>query len=157
MFGGTAQHPLCDDGVICFLDLPQSQVSPYPPFCVNLGWILVFNFSYTPVFRETLAVLTVDDAEQGGKCLQQEPCGRLILECRSFPPWCGDQVKGGNTELEDTYTWARTGLCVQVFSIWNSSQCIYSVSNGKHTSTEEGFYTVYLHLEAAVVRYNKEV
>lgn len=43
------------------------------------------------------------------------------------------------------------------FSIWNPSQSVYSVSNGKHTSTEEGFYTVCLHLEVAVVRYNKEV
>lgn len=50
-----------------------------------------------------------------------------------------------------------TGLCVQAFSIWNPSQCVYSVSNGKHTSTQEGFYTVCLHLEVAVVKYNKEV
>lgn len=39
----------------------------------------------------------------------------------------------------------------------NPSQCIYSVSSGKHTCTEESFYTVYLHLNMTVVRYNKEV
>lgn len=72
------------------------------------------------------------------------------------------QGKGGNTELKNTYIFFSNmskdwPLCPSFLPSRNPSRCIYSVSNGKHASTEEGFYTVYLHLEMAVVRYNKEV
>lgn len=113
MFGGTAQHPLHDD-CMTFLDLPLSQVAPYPTSYVNLEWILIFSWSYSPVFRETdlgFALLyhpVVGDEEHGGKCLQQElrtTYRSLNSEGRSFC-LCAvriDQVKGGNTELKNTH------------------------------------------------------
>lgn len=95
--------------------------------------------------------------------------GQWVMQSREGNPSAGALWKGhpgrqllpslvwGSGERRKYRSGARTGLCVQVFSIWNPSQCVHSVSNGKHTSIEEGFYTVCLHLEVAVIRYNNEV
>lgn len=110
--------------------------------------------------------LFLSSSVQGDTC---RGYGQWVMQSREGNPSAGALWKGhpgrqllpslvwGSGERRKYRSGARTGLCVQVFSIWNPSQCVHSVSNGKHTSIEEGFYTVCLHLEVAVIRYNNEV
>lgn len=69
-------------------------------------------------------------------------------------------MKEGNTELKNECFLFKhdQGLAfMSKFIRGNPSQYIYSLSSGKHASTEQGFCPMYLHVEMTVLRYDKEV
>lgn len=156
-----------------FLRLASKSSSPLSYILCKLGMDPAFQLIlHSSVRRDTcrlgFAMLTtVGDEEHGGKCLQQElwdylqksHLGMQALPSLCCGDWSGKKVGGGGGRRAEKYIhflFKHEQGRPSFLSSGNPSQCVYSVSNGKHASTEEGFCTVYLHLEMAVGRYNKE-